>query len=83
MLVKQVRRAAESIMANIAEGSAMPTKEHRASYYARARGSTVEVDNHIEISFSLQMVSQEDYNDICDHTARLSYLLTRLINADK
>lgn len=82
-LVSQLRRAASSAMANIAEGSAMSTKPHRASFYERARGSTVEVDNFIELSFDLHYVTPSEYEDICDHCARLSYLITKLIGSMK
>jgi len=78
-LVSQLRRAASSIMANLAEGSAMPTKAHRESYYARARGSTIEVDNFSELSFGLHYLSQEEYEDLSGHAARVSYLITKLM----
>lgn len=78
-LISQLRRASSSVMANIAEGSAMPTKAHRDSFYMRARGSTVEVDSFIELSYELQYISQPEREDIQDHCARLSYLLTQLV----
>ena len=80
-LVQQLRRAASSIMANIAEGSAMQTKVHRDSYFVRARGSTAEVDSFIELACDLQLVSASIAEDIQDHCARLSYLLTKLIGS--
>lgn len=69
-LTSQIRRAASSAMANLAEGSAMPTKAHRDSYYSRARGSVAEVDNHMELSFELQYVTAHQQADIADHCAR-------------
>jgi four helix bundle protein len=80
-LVSQLRRASSSIMANLAEGSEMPTKAHRNAYYARARGSSTEVDNHVELSFDLQYVTLLEYEDIADHCARLAYLIKRLIDS--
>lgn len=80
-LVQQLRRASSSIMANLAEGSAMPTKAHQISFYSRAKGSTVEVDNFIELSFDLKYVSQEEYDDIVDHCARIIHLISRLIKS--
>jgi len=80
-LVSQLRRAASSIMANIAEGSAMQTKAHRDSMYSNARGSTVEVDCFIDLSAALQYVSAQERLDMQDHCARISYLLTRLIGS--
>ena len=81
VLVDQTRRASISIMANLAEGSAMPTKRHRNKYYRTARGSIVEVDSLLELSLSLHYITEEQANVLCDHAARLSYLVTRLIDA--
>lgn len=80
-LVSQLRRASSSIMANLAEGSEMPTMAHRRAYYHRAKGSSTEVDNHVELSFDLQYVTLPEYEDIADHCARLSHLIKRLIEA--
>ena len=80
-LVSQLRRAASSVMANIAEGSAMPTKAHRDTFYFRARGSVVEVDCHIDLAATLKYVSEAEQQDVQDHCARLTYLLTRLIQS--
>jgi len=80
-LVTQLRRAATSVMANIAEGSAMQTRAHRDAYYGRARGSVAEVDAFVELSFDLGLIVETDANDIADHCARLSYLLTQLLKS--
>lgn len=66
-------------MANIAEGSAMKTREHQNSYYTRARGSVIEVDNFADLIYSLQYITQQEYDDLTDHCARLSYLINQLI----
>lgn len=78
-LVSQLRRAASSVMANIAEGSAMTTQAHRESFYTRARGSAVEVDCHIDLCFALGYITDVEQKDIQDHCARLTYLLTKLM----
>lgn len=81
-LVPQLRRAASSVMVNLAEGSAMPTKAHRSVYYARARASAVEVDNFIELSFALKYLAREQHDDLLDHVARVTYLIiTQLMNS--
>jgi four helix bundle protein len=79
-LVDQLRRAAGSIMANLAEGSAMLTRPHRVKFYGTARGSAVEVDNHIELCAVLKYVTQSEHEDIADHCARLTYLITQLMD---
>jgi four helix bundle protein len=80
-LTSQLRRAAGSSMANLAEGSAMRTKAHRDAYYLRARGSVVEVDNHVELSLELQYCNPAQQEDVADHCARLVHLITRLVDA--
>ena len=78
-LVSQLRRAATSIMANLAEGSAMSTKVHRNAFYTRARGSAVEVDNFVELCWELRLMQEQEYADLIDHVARVIYLITKLI----
>jgi len=80
-LTSQMRRAASSTMANIAEGSAMPTRSHRDAFYARARGSAVEVDNFAELCLDLNLLTEQQTDDVTDHCARLSYLLTQLLKS--
>lgn len=80
-LISQLRRAASSAMANLAEGSAMPTRAHRSSFYVRARGSIVEVDNFIDLSCELGLLSGKDAAAIIDQCARLCYLITNLIRS--
>ncbi len=78
-LTDQLRRASNSVMANLAEGSAMPTKDHRNAYYARARGSTIEIDNFCELCHEIGLLNTEQSSMLIDHCARLSYLITRLM----
>ncbi len=80
-LISQMRRAASSTMANLAEGSAMSTKAHRDSYYMRARGSAVEVDNFLELSFELEYMTNAEFEDLSGHTGRVIFLITQLSKA--
>jgi len=80
-LVSQLRRAAASTMANLAEGSAMPSRAHQNAYYVRARASATEVDNHVELSFELQYCTSDEFRDVSDHCSRLIHLIARLIAA--
>ena len=80
-MTSQMRRASSSTMANLAEGSAMTSKAHRSSFYERARGSAVEVDNFVELAFNLAYITEEECDDLCDHAARVSYLITQMIKS--
>ena len=80
-LISQLRRAAVSVCANIAEGSAMQTEAHRKSYFMRARGSVAELDCLMEICHDLGFITESSASDVTDHCARESYLLTNTIRS--
>lgn len=78
-ITSQLRRAASSIGAQIAEGSRMPTKPHRAIYYERAYASAAEVDNFLQLAFDLGHIKTAEYSSLLSHINRLSYVLRKLI----
>ena len=80
-LVNQIRRASTSVTANLAEGSAMSSQKHRNSYYERAKGSAVEVENFVEASFQLKYISKQQYEELIDHVSRVIYLIHKLITS--
>lgn len=58
-LASQIRRAASSIPANIAEGKARGTTKSFLSFLAIADGSLAELDTHLEAAVRLHYVSRE------------------------
>lgn len=52
-LTNQLRRAAVSIVSNIAEGSARKSVNERKRFYEISRSSLVEIDSQLEISIAL------------------------------
>ena len=52
-LTRQIRRAAASIPANIAEGQGRRFRKEFLSYLANARGSLWELDSHFELAARL------------------------------
>lgn len=78
-LTSQLRRAAVSIPANIAEGDG---RVHRGDYIYHlsvARGSLMELETHVEIACRLKYVREEELADIrklMDHASRMLHRLT-------
>ena len=63
-LVSQMRRAAVSVVSNIAEGAADRTKSQFANFLSNALGSLAELDTQLEVSFRLGFLSQKEYQSI-------------------
>ena len=77
-LRSQIRRAAVSISANIAEGSGRQTKKDFANFLSIAYGSTMEVVSELELAFSLGYVSIEQRRSLRTHAFEIAGMLTAL-----
>ena len=78
-LTSQIRRAAVSVPANIAEGNGRTHRREYANHVSMARGSLREVETLAEIAFGLQYISSEElaeFRELLDHVGRM---LTRLL----
>lgn len=53
VLVSQIRRAAISVVSNIAEGASRMSVNEKKRFYEVARGSVVEIDTQFEIAINL------------------------------
>lgn len=60
-LVSQMRRAAISITANIAEGYRKRGKKDKLRFFNISQGSLAEIYNYIILSRDLKFISEEDY----------------------
>jgi four helix bundle protein len=73
-LASQIRRAAASVPANIAEGNG---RAHRGDYIHHvsiARGSIMELETLVEIALRLNYLSEEDVargRELSDHVSRM------------
>jgi len=70
----QLRRAAVSIISNIAEGFSRQTDQEFIQFLFIARGSTSEVQSQLYVALDLGYVSDDDFSlcyDIADEVARL------------
>lgn len=73
-LVSQLRRAAVSIPANIAEGAARAFPKETLHFISNAQGSASEVSTELLISSRLGFLSQPDFDELsarCDEVGRM------------
>ena len=74
-LSSQMRRAAVSIPSNLAEGAARKGKKEFSQYLNIAQGSISEIDTQIELSFILNFLEKNLYNDLMDELNTISKML--------
>ena len=77
-LGNQIRRAAVSVMANIAEGNGRRTNKDFASFLVQAHGSAAEVQSHLYVALDLEYLGQEDFNEIYELFDEVSRMLMAL-----
>lgn len=80
-LTSQLRRAAISIPANIAEGQGAGTRPQFARYLDIAKGSLSEVEYYLVLSKDLGYISPEKYNELEALRSETGFLLYRLIGS--
>ncbi|MBI2136504.1 four helix bundle protein [Candidatus Woesearchaeota archaeon] len=80
-LTSQLRRAAVSISANIAEGSARSTMKDFRNFLYNARGSNKEVESHLHFASKVKYVSAEDYATLLEKSTIIGKMLTNLIKS--
>jgi len=78
-IVSQMRRAAVSIGANIAEGAARQSKKEFIRFLYISLGSASELDTLTEISFSTNLGNIKSLNKIQENTEQVSKMLQGLI----
>lgn len=75
----QLRRAAFSIMLNIAEGSGRFTKPDKRNFYVIARGSTFECVAILDYLRDIESIQQAEYDSFYSDLEELSKMLFGLI----
>lgn len=78
-MTNQLRRAASSISANIAEGFGRSTVKDKLHFYVMAYGSLLEVKNFLYLSNKLSYVSDKDLETVLLQCTSCQ----KLINASK
>ncbi len=78
-ITDQMRRAATSIAANIAEGAARKSKREFARFLHMAQGSLSELDTQLEIAKRLGYLHDESWRILDDRMNEIDKMLSGLI----
>jgi four helix bundle protein len=77
-LTRQIRRAASSIPANIAEGQGREHTKEFLNHRSIARGSLMEVETHLMLSERVGLLRQAELQSLLAHADRISRMLSGL-----
>ena len=75
-----LRRAAQSIPQNIAEGCGRTTRADKAKHYTIARGSAMESAAHLDVMQVDELIDTEHYARGTELLERIVAMLTKLID---
>ena len=78
-LTSQIRRAAVSIMSNIAEGFDRRSDKELSNFLSIARGSTAEVQNNLYIALDLKYISQTEFNLLYQEAKKIAQQINSLM----
>lgn len=79
-LTAQIRRAATSIPANIAEGCGRSGNRELARYLGIAMGSASELEYHLILARDLELMMDESYLELSRRTREVKRMLTGLMS---
>lgn len=82
-MVDQMRRAAASVTANIAEGFGRQTYKEKVQFYYMAQGSLTELKNFILIAKDVGYINDKDYQFLIQQSNLTHKLLQGLIRKSK
>ncbi|WP_299059039.1 four helix bundle protein [uncultured Polaribacter sp.] len=80
-LISQIRRATNSIAANLAEGTSRITNKDKAHFTTIAFSKTMEVLNHLILSKELEFISEKEYLKLREQIYKISNMLNALRNS--
>jgi len=78
-LSDQIRRAAVSVQANIAEGSERDGRLEFARYLLIARGSAGEIRSHLYVALDTGLITEEEFHELYQRAWRITKMLGNLI----
>ena len=80
-LTDQMRRAAISVISNIAEGFGRNTAKDKTHFYSMAKGSLLELQSQIIISNDLEYLDKNTLTELNEHIIHTAKLLGGLIRS--
>lgn len=80
-MTSQIRRAASSIPANIAEGYGRDSRGDYVQFLRIAQGSLKEVETHLILCTQVRLLTESDAQAPLQHCDRLGKMLHRLIQS--
>ena len=80
-LTNQMRRAAVSVPANIAEGQGRRSKAEFCQFLGNARGSLLELETHLELAFRLGYLNTEQQRALEERSHEVGRLLNGLLRS--
>lgn len=80
-LTSQIRRAAVSVVSNIAEGQGRLTPGEFQHFLGNSRGSLLELETQLEIAFDLKLLDGSEYESLMQGCYQVLGLLNRLIES--
>ena len=78
-LTSQLRRAAMSIGANLAEGCGRQTAAELARFVRISTGSASELDYHLLLAHDFAFLQPDDYRKLCHELTRIRKMLASLL----
>ena len=82
-MIDQMRRAASSITANIAEGFGRQSYKEKLQFYYTAQGSLTELKNFILIAKDVGYLNRKDFNSLADQANLTHQILQGFIKSTK
>lgn len=80
VLQSQIRRAALSVLLNIAEGASRKSTAERRRFYEIARSSVVEIDAGFDAATTAGYLQEKDMNKLGSLIIRTFQMLSNLMN---
>ena len=77
-LTSQLRRAAVSVAANIAEGAARKSSKEFLQFLSNSQGSASEIDTELLIAWRLGYLPENDYKDLYGNLDDVGRMITGL-----